>query len=315
MKILVTGAAGFIGSNFVLYMMDKYKDAEIVVVDSMTYAADMNYLSAVSESPRFMFYNADIAEKMRIFKVFDRERPDIVVNFAAESHVDRSIESPDVFLRTNIIGVGTLMDAALEFGTKRFHQISTDEVYGDLPLDGGEPFTENSRLNPSSPYSASKASADMLVGSYVRTFGLNATVTRCSNNYGPHQFSEKLIPKIVGRALRGEKIPIYGDGKNVRDWISVYDHCRAVDAVIRGGRAGEIYNVGASMEISNIDLTAKILSLMGKSEELIELVPDRAGHDRRYSLNCEKIKREIDWSPEADFEKELYATVRYYMNK
>lgn len=315
MKILVTGGVGFIGSNFILHMLRSYADLKIVCVDSLTYAADMNNLSTVSLNPNFVFHKADITEKMRIFKVFDDEKPDIVVNFAAESHVDRSIENPDIFLKTNIIGTANLMEACLRHGTKRFHQISTDEVYGDLPLDGGAPFTEKSPVKPSSPYSASKASADMLVLSYVRTFGLDATVTRCANNYGRHQYKEKLIPTVVGKAMRGEKIPLYGDGKNVRDWISVTDHCRAVDAVIRHGRTGEIYNVGASFEISNIDLVKKILSVMGRSEALIEHVPDRAGHDRRYSLDCEKIRRELGWRPEVDFEEGIYETVTWYMNK
>ena len=315
MKILVTGGAGFIGSNFILYMMNRYRDLEVVCVDALTYAADMNNLSAVSDDRRFSFYKSDIAEKMRIFKVFDRERPDIAVNFAAESHVDRSIENPDVFLKTNIIGTANLMDACLKFGTRRFHQISTDEVYGDLPLESGSPFRETDSVNPSSPYSASKASADMLVKSYVRTFGLQATITRCSNNYGIHQYREKLIPSVVEKAMRGDKIPLYGDGKNVRDWISVSDHCKAVDAVINHGRAGEIYNVGAGNEISNNALVRKILSVMGKSDSLIEYVADRAGHDRRYALNSDKIKRELGWIPETDFETEICKTVRYYMNK
>lgn len=315
MKILVTGGAGFIGSNFILYMMNRYADLDVVCVDSLTYAADMNNLSAVSENPNFSFYKADIAEKMRIFKVFDRERPDIVVNFAAESHVDRSIENPDIFLKTNILGTATLMDACLRFGTGRFHQISTDEVYGDLPLDSGVPFTESSTINPSSPYSASKASADMLVKSYVRTFGLDATITRCANNYGMYQYKEKLIPNVIGKAMRGESVSLYGDGKNVRDWISVIDHCKAVDAVINHGKAGEIYNVGANNEISNLELVRKILSIMGKSESLIQYVADRAGHDRRYALNCDKIKNELGWRPEVDFDMGIYETVRYYMNK
>ncbi len=311
MKYLITGGAGFIGSNFILYMLKNYSDAEIVCLDKLTYAADLNNLKAVSG--RFDFVKGDICDRETVYSVFGREKPDFVVNFAAETHVDRSIDSPEVFLQTNITGTSVLMDACLKYGVKRFHQISTDEVYGDLPLDRPALlFTEESPINPSSPYSSSKAAADLLVSAYCRTYGLNATISRCSNNYGPFQHKEKLIPLAISRCLSGEKIPVYGSGLNVRDWIWTGDHCRAVDLILHKGRNGRIYNVGGGCEMRNIDVVRRICALTGRDESAVEYVTDRKGHDLRYAIDFSRLKNETGWRPEKSFEEGLKETVEFY---
>ncbi len=314
MKILVTGGAGFIGSNFINYMLRVHPDYEIVCVDNLTYAGNMENLSAAQKSERFTFHKADITDKEAIDSIFESEAPDCVINFAAESHVDRSIESPSVFLETNVIGVGVLLDMCLKHGGIRFHQISTDEVYGDLPLDRSDLFfTEESPIKTSSPYSASKASADLLVMAYFRTFGLPVTISRCSNNYGPYQHPEKLIPHIISRALHESKLPVYGDGLNVRDWIHVDDHCSAIDCIISNGVIGEIYNVGSHNEISNINLVRIILNELKKDESLISFVEDRKGHDRRYAISNTKIC-ELGWRPEFEFESGIRNTIKWYLD-
>ncbi len=314
MKMLVTGGAGFIGSNFIEHVMSEYPDISVACVDSLTYAADMRNLSFARGDARFSFHRVDITDKIGLFKVFSLEKPEIVVNFAAESHVDNSIKNPEPFIKTNVIGTANLMDACLEFSTARFHQVSTDEVYGTLKKDGSAPFTEESLLAPSSPYSASKASADMLVNSYVRTYGLNATVTRSSNNYGKQQYREKLIPLLIEKALSDESFPLYGDGKNVRDWIYVEDHCRAIMEVILRGRSGEVYNVGADCELENVELIRIVLQILGRDDSFIDHVADRAGHDIRYAINHEKITKELGWMPRTPFEEGIEKTVLWYKN-
>lgn len=313
MKILVTGGAGFIGSNFIYYMLGKYPDYRIVCLDKLTYAGNLATLSAALKNGRFAFVKGDIADKDFVYRLFKEQGFDAVVNFAAESHVDRSIEDAGPFVITNVLGTQVLLEACNRFGVARFHQISTDEVYGDLPLGRSDlRFKENSSLRPSSPYAASKASADLIVQAYCRTYGIFATISRCSNNYGPYQFPEKLIPLIITRALADKSLPIYGDGRNVRDWLHVADHCRAVDIILHSGRAGEIYNLGGGFELANIDVAKRILAILGKPESLIEFVADRRGHDRRYAMDPSKAERELGWTAERDFSSGLAETVRWY---
>ena len=312
MKIIITGGAGFIGPNFIYYMLSEHPEDEIICIDSLTYAGNLAVLSPVMDKIRF--YKADIRDKDEIFRIFKDICPDIVVNFAAESHVDRSIDNPAVFLETNFIGTSVLLDAFREYGRIRFHQISTDEVYGDLPLDRKDlKFTESSPLHPSSPYSASKASADLLVLSYHRTYGLNVTISRCSNNFGPYQNEEKLIPKTIKLASEDKPIPIYGNGLNIRDWIYVEDHCRAVDTIIRNFKNGEIYNIGNNTEISNIELVKLILSIMNKPDSLITFTEDRKGHDLRYAIDNSKIINEFGFKPENSFIDNLKNTIKFYL--
>lgn len=314
MKIIVTGGAGFIGSNFIYYMLSEHPEDKLVCIDSLTYAGDLSVLSPVMD--KIVFYRTDIRNRKEIDRIFQIESPDIIVNFAAESHVDNSIENPAIFLDTNIIGTAVLLDACRKYGITRFHQISTDEVYGDLPLNEPElKFTEASPLKPSSPYSASKASADLLVLAYHRTYGLDITISRCSNNFGPNQNREKLIPKTIYNAIHDIPIPIYGNGMNIRDWIYVEDHCRAVDDILRKGRNGEIYNIGCSNEISNIDIVKQILHMLGKPESLIVYTKDRKGHDLRYALDNSKLVNEIGFRFSDDFDSNLEKTIRSYLEK
>lgn len=314
MKILVTGGAGFIGSNFIYYMLSAHPEDSIVCVDCLTYAGNLSTLSAALQNPRFRFYKTDIRDRAGIDAVFAAEKPDVVVNFAAESHVDRSIESPEIFLQTNILGTQVMMDACRKHGIRRYHQVSTDEVYGDLPLDRPDlMFTEETPIHTSSPYSASKASADLLVQAYSRTFGLPVTISRCSNNYGPYHFPEKLIPLMIANALADKPLPVYGTGENVRDWLYVEDHCRAIDLIIRGGREGEVYNIGGHNEMRNIDIVRLICAELGKPESLITFVTDRKGHDRRYAIDPGKIHAELGWLPETDFRTGLHKTVQWYL--
>ena len=315
MTVLVTGGAGFIGSHFIDMHLERCPEDKIVCLDKLTYAGNMDNLSEAAKNPNFSFVKGDICDRELLQRVFREFRPDIVVNFAAESHVDRSIASPHVFLETNYMGTAALLDASLEFGVKRFHQISTDEVYGDLPLESSEKFTEETPLSPHSPYSASKAAADMLVLAYHRTYGLNVTISRCSNNYGERQFPEKLIPLAMKKVVNGEKIPLYGDGLNIRDWIYVIDHCKAVEMILENGRAGEIYNIGADNELSNLSLAEKLLETLGKSAADIEFVPDRKGHDRRYAVSSEKLRRELSFKAETDFDKKLPEVVKWFEEK
>lgn len=315
MTILVTGGAGFIGSNYIYYLMEHYPEERVVCVDCLTYAGNLSTLEGVLQHDNFAFYRANICDRAAVYDVFERERPNVVVNFAAESHVDRSIEMPEVFLQTNILGTQVMMDACLKYGVSRFHQVSTDEVYGDLPLDRPELlFTEETPIHTSSPYSASKASADLLVGAYYRTFGLPASISRCSNNYGPYQFPEKLIPLMIANALNDKPLPVYGKGENVRDWLYVEDHCRAIDLIIRGGRTGEVYNIGGHNEMKNIDIVRLICEKLGKSESLITFVTDRKGHDMRYAIDPSKIHRELGWLPETAFADGIEKTIEWYLS-
>ena len=301
------------GSAFIIYMLDKHPGISIACLDSLTYAGNLANLSSLKDDPRFSFYLCDITDRDGVSEVFSEARPDAVVNFAAESHVDRSIEDPGLFVRTNVLGTEVLLDASLKAGVGRFHQISTDEVYGDLPLERPDlSFSEDSPLRPSSPYSASKAAADLIALSYYRTYSLPVTISRSSNNYGPRQFPEKLIPKMLANALQGLPLPVYGDGLNVRDWMHVDDHARAVDLILREGKPGEVYNVGARNEISNIDITKRLLSLLAKSEELITYVEDRKGHDRRYAINPGKLEA-LGWKSEVSFQAGLESTVSWYL--
>ena len=314
MTIIVTGGAGFIGSNFIFHMLAKYPDYRIICLDKLTYAGNLSTLAGVLDNPDFRFVKADICDREAVEQLFAEEHPDIVVNFAAESHVDRSIEDPGIFLQTNIMGTAVLMDACRKFGITRYHQVSTDEVYGDLPLDRAElSFTETSPLRPSSPYSSSKASADLLALSYKRTYGLPVTISRCGNNYGPYQFPEKLIPLMICNALQDKALPIYGSGENVRDWIYVDDHCKAIDIIIHKGRVGEIYNVGASCEMPNIDIVKLICKELGKPESLITHVTDRKGHDMRYAIDPTKIYNELGWLPETKFADGIKKTIKWYL--
>lgn len=316
MRMLVTGGAGFIGCNFIDYMIKRYSDIEITCLDLLTYAGDMENLDRVAGNERFAFVKGDIADDEGVDGLFKDKSFDIVVNFAAESHVDRSIEDPGIFIRTNVRGSQVLMDACRKYGVKRFHQVSTDEVYGDLALDRPDlKFTEESCLRPSSPYSASKASADLLVLSYFRTFGLDATISRCSNNYGPYQNREKLIPLMITMALQGKRLPVYGKGINIRDWIHVLDHCRGIDAIIRNGRAGTVYNVGGSCEKSNIEVVRTILSELVKDEDLIEFVKDRPGHDLRYAIDSSRIEKDLGWRAQVMFEDGIRETIKWYVER
>lgn len=315
MKIIVTGGAGFIGSNFCYYLLKNHPEDEVICLDCLTYAGNMATLEEALKNPSFHFEKVDIADRPAVYDVFKKYSPDIVVNFAAESHVDRSIENPEVFLRTNIIGTEVLMDACREFGIKRYHQVSTDEVYGDLPLDRPDLFfTEDTPIHTSSPYSASKASADLLVLAYHRTFGLPVTISRCSNNYGPYHFPEKLIPLMIINALADKPLPVYGKGENVRDWLYVEDHCSAINSIIRNGRVGEVYNIGGHNEKTNIYVVKKILEILGKSEDLINYVTDRPGHDMRYAIDPTKIHSELGWLPATSFDEGIEKTVRWYLN-
>ncbi|MGN1133140.1 MAG: dTDP-glucose 4,6-dehydratase [Oscillospiraceae bacterium] len=313
--IFVTGGAGFIGSNFIFYMLNKYPDYRVICLDKLTYAGNISTLNSISENPNFRFVQTDICDRKDVYNLFDQEHPDIVVNFAAESHVDRSIENPSVFLKTNLLGTEVLMDACLKYGIKRFHQISTDEVYGDLTFDKSDlSFTENSVLRPSSPYSSSKASADLLALSYHRTYNLPVTISRCSNNYGPYQFPEKLIPLMIINALNNKPLPVYGNGLNVRDWIYVEDHCKAIDLIIHKGSIGEIYNIGGNNEMKNIDIVKMICGELGKPESLITYVEDRKGHDLRYAVNTSKISNELGWAAETEFISGIKKTIKWYLD-
>ena len=322
MTIIVTGGAGFIGSNFVFHMLDKYPDYRIVCLDCLTYAGNLSTLAPVMDNPNFRFVKEDITDREAVYKLFEEEHPDIVVNFAAESHVDRSIETPEVFLQTNIMGTAVLMDACRKYGITRYHQVSTDEVYGDLPLDRPDLFfTEETPIHTSSPYSSSKAGADLLVLAYHRTYGLPVTISRCSNNYGPYHFPEKLIPLMIANALNDKLLPVYGTGENVRDWLYVEDHCKAIDMVCNGGKVGEVYNVGGHNERPNIFIVKTIINQLhdrlqdeGISEELIKHVADRLGHDRRYGIDPTKIKNDLGWYPETPFEKGIVLTIDWYLD-
>ena len=314
-KLLVTGGAGFIGANFIYYELAHHPADQILCLDSLTYAGNITTLKEAMKAPGMRFVRADITDRETVFRLFDSYRPDVVVNFAAESHVDRSIRDPGVFLQTNIMGTQILMDACLHYGAQRFHQVSTDEVYGDLPLDRPDLlFVDSTPLRASSPYSASKAAADLLVGAYVRTFQLPATISRCSNNYGPYQFPEKLIPLMIARAMAHQPLPVYGKGENIRDWLYVEDHCAAVDSIIRRGKAGETYNIGGHNERSNLDVVKTILRELGETESLITFVADRPGHDLRYAIDPEKIRRELGWQPATSFQDGIRATVQWYRN-
>ena len=314
MTIIVTGGAGFIGSNFVFHMLQAHPDYRIVCLDKLTYAGNLSTLEPVLQQDNFRFVKADICDRQAVDKLFQEEKPDIVVNFAAESHVDRSIENPGIFLETNIMGTAVLMDACRKYGIQRYHQVSTDEVYGDLPLYSPDLFfTEETPLHTSSPYSSSKASADLLVMAYYRTYGLPVTISRCSNNYGPYHFPEKLIPLMIANALADKPLPVYGNGENVRDWLYVEDHCRAIDLIIHAGKVGEVYNVGGHNEKRNIDIVRIICQELGKPESLIVHVEDRKGHDRRYAIDPAKIHRELGWLPETKFEDGIKKTIKWYL--
>ena len=312
-KMLITGGAGFIGSNFIHYILSKYNDYQVINLDKLTYAANLDNLKDIEDNKNYRFIHGDIADQEFIFKLFENEKFDIVINFAAESHVDNSILNPQIFTITNILGTQVLLDACRKYNIKRFHQISTDEVYGEVPLDDKNIlFTEKTPLNPSSPYSASKASADMLVKSYYRTYSLPITISRCSNNYGPYQHLEKLIPLMISKAINNDNLPVYGNGLNVRDWLHVYDHCTAIDLIIHEGKIGEIYNIGGNNEKSNIDVVKIILKELGKSEKLIKYVNDRPGHDLRYAIDSTKIKTTLNWKPVYSFEKGILDTIKWY---
>ena len=314
MKLLVTGGAGFIGGNFVHYILKHHPEDSVVCLDALTYAGNMETLAGAMDNPEFTFVKGDICDRKAVFSLFEEEKPDVVVNFAAETHVDRSIENPGLFLQTNVLGTGVLMDACRKYGIRRYHQVSTDEVYGDLPLDRPDLFfTEETPLHTSSPYSASKASADLLVLAYHRTFGLPVSISRCSNNYGPYQFPEKLIPLVIANVLGDKPIPVYGKGTNVRDWLYVDDHCRAIDLILRKGCEGEIYNIGGHNERNNLQVVKTILKELGKPESLITYVTDRPGHDRRYAIDPAKIHNELGWLPETKFEDGMSRTVKWYL--
>ena len=315
MKLLITGGAGFIGSNFIFYMMKKHPDDSIICLDSLTYAGNLSTLSSVMNLPNFRFIKDSITDRRAVYRLFEEEHPDVVVNFAAESHVDRSIENPEIFLETNITGTAVLMDACRIYGIRRYHQVSTDEVYGDLPLNRPDLFfTEQTLLHTSSPYSASKAGADLLVQAYHRTYGLPVTISRCSNNYGPYQFPEKLIPLMIINALHDKPLPVYGKGENVRDWLYVEDHCKAIDLILQNGRAGEVYNIGGHNEMRNIDIVRLICHALGKPESLITYVTDRKGHDMRYAIDPSKIHSELGWLPETRFEDGIERTIAWYLS-
>lgn len=315
MKIIVTGGAGFIGGNFVHYMLKKYRNYKIICLDLLTYAGNLETLEGAMENPSFKFVKGDIADRTFVYELFETQRPDIVVNFAAESHVDRSIENPEVFLQTNVIGTSVLLDACRKYGIKRYHQVSTDEVYGDLPLDRPDLFfTEETPLHASSPYSASKASADLLTLAYHRTFDVPATISRCSNNYGPYHFPEKLIPLMIANALANKPLPVYGKGDNVRDWLYVEDHCAAIDRILHDGKVGEVYNIGGHNERTNLAVVKTILRELGKDESLITYVKDRLGHDRRYAIDPTKMQTELGWQPTTLFDEGIKKTVKWYLD-
>jgi dTDP-glucose 4,6-dehydratase len=315
MKIIVTGGAGFIGGNFIHYMLKEHPEYEIICLDALTYAGNLETLESVIENPKFKFEKGDIANRSVIYELFERAEPDWIVNFAAESHVDRSIENPEVFLRTNVIGTSVLLDACRKYGIKRYHQVSTDEVYGDLPLNRPDLFfTETTNLHTSSPYSASKAAADLLVQAYSRTYSLPVTISRCSNNYGPYHFPEKLIPLMIANALADKKLPVYGTGENVRDWLYVEDHCCAIDKILHNGKIGEVYNIGGHNERTNLQVVKTILTELGKSTSLIEYVADRKGHDRRYAIDPAKIQAELGWKPTMTFDDGIKKTVQWYLD-
>ena len=315
MKIIVTGGAGFIGSNFIFHMLKSHPEDYIICLDKLTYAGNLSTLAPIMDNAHFRFVRADICDRKAVDALFEEEHPNMVVNFAAESHVDRSIENPQLFLETNIIGTSVLMDACRKYGIQRYHQVSTDEVYGDLPLDRPDLFfTEATPIHTSSPYSSSKASADLLVLAYYRTYGLPVTISRCSNNYGPYHFPEKLIPLMIINAVHDKPLPVYGDGQNVRDWLYVEDHCRAIDLILQKGRVGEVYNVGGHNEMKNIDIVKLICKALGKPESLIHFVKDRKGHDRRYAIDPAKIHRELGWLPETKFADGIQKTIQWYLD-
>ena len=315
MKILITGGAGFIGSNFIFYMRRTHPDDDLICVDKLTYAGNIETLAPVMEDPKFTFVREDIANRTGIGRIFKTYQPDVVVNFAAESHVDRSIENPAVFLETNVMGTQVLLDACREYSVQRYHQVSTDEVYGDLPLDRPDLFfTEQTPLHTSSPYSASKASADLLCNAYQRTYGLPITISRCSNNYGPYQFPEKLIPLMIANALADKPLPVYGEGLNVRDWLYVEDHCAAIDLILEKGKPGQVYNIGGHNEMRNIDIVKLICKTLGKPESLITFVTDRKGHDMRYAIDPTFIHTELGWLPTTKFEDGIQKTIQWYLD-
>ena len=314
MNIIITGGAGFIGSNFIFHMLKEYPEDRIICLDKLTYAGNLSTLEPIMDKPNFRFVKMDICDRDAVYGLFEEEHPDMVVNFAAESHVDRSILNPEIFLETNIIGTSVLMDTCRKYGIKRYHQVSTDEVYGDLPLDRPDLFfTETTPIHTSSPYSSSKAGADLLVLAYHRTYGLPVTISRCSNNYGPYHFPEKLIPLMIINALHDKPLPVYGDGLNVRDWLYVEDHCRAIDLILQKGRLGEVYNVGGHNEMRNIDIVKLICKELGKPESLIIYVKDRKGHDRRYAIDPTKIHNELGWLPETKFADGIKKTIKWYL--
>lgn len=313
MKIVVTGGAGFIGSNYIQLLLSKYPRYKIVCVDALTYAGDLYNLKNAIANSNFTFIKADITDKQAIEEVFATELPDVVVNFAAETHVDRSIVEPELFLRTNVMGTGILLDMCRKYGSKRFHQVSTDEVYGDLPIESKMLFDEQASIKPNNPYAASKASADLLVLAYYKTFGIHVTISRCTNNYGPCQFSEKLIPVIISNALAGRSIPIYGTGNNVRDWLYVDDHCMAIDLIVHKGISGEVYNIAANNDLNNLAVAGIVLQELKIGDELITLVADRLGHDRRYALDASKIKRQLGWKPCTSFIEGIKKTIQWYL--
>ncbi len=315
MTIIVTGGAGFIGSNFIFHMLSAHPDYRIICLDKLTYAGNLSTLQPVMDNPNFRFVKLDICDRDGVYGLFEEEHPDAVINFAAESHVDRSIEDPSIFLYTNIIGTSVLMDACRRYGNTRYHQVSTDEVYGDLPLDRPDLFfTETTPIHTSSPYSSSKAGADLLVQAYHRTYGLPTTISRCSNNYGPYHFPEKLIPLMIINCLHNKPLPVYGQGLNVRDWLYVEDHCKAIDLVLQNGRIGEVYNIGGHNEMKNIDIVKLIVHELGKSEDLITYVTDRKGHDLRYAIDPTKIHNELGWLPETKFADGIKKTIRWYLD-
>ena len=315
MKMFITGGAGFIGSNFIFYMRKTHPDYDLVCLDKLTYAGNLETLAPVMNDPKFKFVRIDIADRKAVYDLFEAEKPDVVVNFAAESHVDRSIENPAVFLETNVMGTQVLLDACRIFGVSRFHQVSTDEVYGDLPLDRPDLFfTEQTPIHTSSPYSASKASADLLCNAYHRTYGMPITISRCSNNYGPYQFPEKLIPLMIANCTADKPLPVYGQGLNVRDWLYVEDHCSAIDLILQSGKEGLVYNIGGHNEMRNIDIVRLIVHALGKSEDLITYVTDRKGHDMRYAIDPTFIHNELGWLPETKFENGIIKTIQWYMD-
>ncbi|MBO0991435.1 dTDP-glucose 4,6-dehydratase [Bacillus sp. SD088] len=312
MNILVTGGAGFIGGNFVQYMVNKYPEYNIVNLDLLTYAGDLTKHSMIEKKKNYQFIKADIADRKTIMQLFQERDFDYVIHFAAESHVDRSISDPEIFIRTNVLGTQILLDAAKKIGVKKFIHVSTDEVYGELNFDPNTFFTENTPLRPNSPYSASKASSDFLVRAYHETYSLPVNITRCSNNYGPYHFPEKLIPLTISRVLKNDKVPVYGDGKNVRDWLHVYDHCSAIDLVLHKADSGEVFNVGGHNEKTNLEVVKQIISTLNKSDDLIEFVEDRLGHDKRYAIDPTKLER-LGWKPKYTFETGIEQTIDWYL--